>query len=230
MKKITKENIDSLYTFTKNHFVEYYDLQTELVDHLANDIELMWQEEPNISFEESKTKAFKKFGIFGFMESIEQKQKAINKKYMRYLWIELKKWFAIPQIITTITLFLVFYLSFTTSYAMHLLIIFYLIIAFFGVYKSITLKNNFKKREQKANKKWLLEEIIFRQAGVNSLVLLTQIQVFLSVSKESFNNPKIIFGLALTFTILVLISYIILVLLPRKADELINETYPEFSL
>lgn len=37
--KLTKTQIQNLYTFTKNHFVEYYDLQTELVDHLVNDIE-----------------------------------------------------------------------------------------------------------------------------------------------------------------------------------------------
>lgn len=37
--QLTKEQIQSLFTFTKQHFVEWYDLQCELVDHLANDIE-----------------------------------------------------------------------------------------------------------------------------------------------------------------------------------------------
>jgi len=78
--KITKPQIEDLYAFTRNHYVEYHDLQTELVDHLANDIEQMWIELPQLSFEEAKTKAFKKFGVFGFMEPIEQKQKAMNKK------------------------------------------------------------------------------------------------------------------------------------------------------
>lgn len=35
MQKITALQIDKLYTFTKKHYVEYYDLQTESVDHLS---------------------------------------------------------------------------------------------------------------------------------------------------------------------------------------------------
>ena len=64
--KISQIQIQNLYTFTRKHYVEYYDLQTELVDHLANDIEAMWKEQPQLSFEEAKTKAFKKFGVFVF--------------------------------------------------------------------------------------------------------------------------------------------------------------------
>ena len=37
--ELTTKNIEQLYKFTKDHFVDWYDLQTELVDHLANDIE-----------------------------------------------------------------------------------------------------------------------------------------------------------------------------------------------
>ena len=37
--QLNESHIESLYQFTRDHFVEYYDLQTELVDHLANSIE-----------------------------------------------------------------------------------------------------------------------------------------------------------------------------------------------
>ena len=37
--KLTEEQIQQLYKFTRQHYVEHYDVQTELVDHLANDIE-----------------------------------------------------------------------------------------------------------------------------------------------------------------------------------------------
>ena len=33
MKKLDKTQIDKLYKFTRRHYVEYYDVQTELVDH-----------------------------------------------------------------------------------------------------------------------------------------------------------------------------------------------------
>ncbi|WP_290701165.1 hypothetical protein [Lacinutrix sp.] len=228
--KLNNSQIQDLYTFTKNHFVEYYDLQTELVDHLANDIEVMWQKEPKLSFEDAKTKAFKKFGIFGFMEPIEQKQKAMNKRYMRYLWTELKKWFALPQITLTITLFLMFYISFTTSYANYFAVVFYVLIGVWCSVKSYQLNKVFKRRKVKSNKKWILEEMIFKQAGGTMFIFLSQIHPVFSLSEKFSSSTFAIVGFSFLFTFLVLINYISLELLPNKADKLINETYPEFSL
>ena len=79
--KLTPEQIDSLYQFTRQHYVEWHDLQTELVDHLANAIEQQWQENPKISFEDALQIEFKKFGIFGFMDVVEKRQAALNKRY-----------------------------------------------------------------------------------------------------------------------------------------------------
>ena len=45
--KLSSNQIQQLYTFTQQHYVEYYDLQTELVDHLANSIEEQCTENPN---------------------------------------------------------------------------------------------------------------------------------------------------------------------------------------
>jgi len=52
--KLTSQQIQQLYKFTRQHYVEYYDVQTELVDHLANDIEQIWKEQPNLSFEKAR--------------------------------------------------------------------------------------------------------------------------------------------------------------------------------
>ena len=43
--KINIEQTNRLYECTRQHYVEYYDLQTELVDHLANAIEQKWLDE-----------------------------------------------------------------------------------------------------------------------------------------------------------------------------------------
>jgi hypothetical protein len=71
--KLTASQIDNLFKFTRKHYVYHYDVQSELVDHLANDIESIWQETPNLSFEQARDKSFKKFGVFGFMDVIEAK-------------------------------------------------------------------------------------------------------------------------------------------------------------
>ena len=51
--KLNKEQIDRLYEFTRQHYVYWYDLQTELVDHMANSIETKWQQNPKIDFEDA---------------------------------------------------------------------------------------------------------------------------------------------------------------------------------
>lgn len=228
--KLTDSQIQELYTFTRAHFVEHYDLQTELVDHLANDIENIWQENPKTSFEDAKNKAFKKFGIFGFMEPIEQKAKAIRKRYRKYMWQELKKWFEIPQIVVTIGLFLTFYFAFSTNYIEIFSITFYVLIFAWSIYKSIHLNRQFRRRKEISGKKWMLEEMIYKQAGGVSLVFLSQLYNVFTVSEKMTGNIYAITALSLAFTALVLINYISFELIPNKAEDLLNETYPEFSL
>jgi hypothetical protein len=215
--KLTEPQIQELYTFTRQHFVVYYDLQTELVDHLANDIEAMWETQPKLSFEDAKNKAFKKFGVFGFMEPIEQRQKAMGKRYMRYLWTELKKWFELPQVITTIALFIMFYLAFSTTFAPFFSVVFYIIIAAWCTYKGIQLKRQFRRRKEVSKKKWLLEEMIFKQASGTAFIFLSQIHSVYTVTDDFLTNIYLIIGLSLAFTALVLISYISLELIPNKA-------------
>ena len=228
--KLTESQIQDLYAFTRQHFVEHYDLQTELVDHLANDIETQWQKQPKFSFEDAKNKAFKKFGIFGFMDAIEQKSKAMNKRYMRYMWTELKKWFELPQIISTIGLFLLFYVAFSSDFVAISSAVFYVFIGVWVMYKTIQLNRQFKRRKERSNKKWMLEEMIYKQAGATSLVFLSQIYNVFIISDKFLTNSYAIVGLSLAFTVLVLVNYISFEIIPNKAEKLLNETYPEFSL
>ena len=229
MKKVSESQIQELYTFTRAHFVEHYDLQTELVDHLANDIETMWQDTPKLTFEDAKNKAFKKFGIFGFMDAIEQKAKAMNKRYRKYFWVELKKWFELPQIITTILLFCMFYTAFSSEYVSYFSISFLLLIGAWCTYKSILLNRQFRKRKEKSNKKWMLEELIFKQAGCTMLVFMSNFYNIFNISNQIGNNYLLTFW-ALLFTLLVLMNYISFELIPKKSDILLKEAYPEFCL
>jgi len=228
--KLNQPQIQDLYAFTKQHYVDYYDLQTELVDHLANDIEAIWEVQPKLSFEEAKSKAFKKFGVFGFMDALEQKQKAMSKRYRSYLWTEFKTWCAMPKIVISMTLFLSIYTLFTTTFAKQFSIGLYVIICLWSCYKCWQLNKMFKIRNEKYNKKWMLEDIIFNKAGIMVLVLLSQVHTFFTMLENAFNNVYKIASLATAFTLLILINYIILELLPNKAEKLLINNYPEFSL
>ena len=228
--KIAASQIEDLYAFTRAHFVEWYDLQTELVDHLANDIEAIWQEQPTLSYTEARDFSFKKFGVFGFMDVVENRQKAMGKTYRKYLFLELKKWFEWPQIIATLALFLIFLMSFLSSISKPLLVTFYLAGIFWAVYKLFRLKRVFKKRKEISNKKWLLEEMLFKQSGVAGVVLASQVGNVFNIPNEIFENSYIVIALAAVITLLFLINYISFEVLPNKAEELLKKTYPEFVL
>lgn len=109
MIKLTRAQIDQLYLFTRQHYVEWYDLQSELVDHLANAIETQWQENPKLTFDEALNNEFRKFGVFGFMGVVEEKQKFLGKKYRKLIWNYYTEFFRLPKIILTFLSMLLIY-------------------------------------------------------------------------------------------------------------------------
>ena len=129
--KLTPNQIQELYKFTRKHYVEYYDVQTELVDHLANDIEQIWIENPKLSFEQARDKSFKKFGVFGFMNVVENKQWQMTKKYFKIIFKFAKDWMRLPKIILTILILLGFYQlqKIPNGYLVYTIIFFAIIIA-----------------------------------------------------------------------------------------------------
>lgn len=227
--KINAEQVERLYAFTRQHYVEYFDLQTELVDHLANAIEEQWQQNPKLSFEEALQIEFKKFGVFGFMEVVEKRQVALNKKYNKLVWQLLKTFFSIPKIIGTISAIgIVYYLLKSTQEDFEIIqAIFIVLIVLFMIGLGVISRKN-KKKNQQTEKKWLLKEIIFGYSSFTGLINIP-IQLVLHLNGKHFHN----WTLALFSFLLVLLSltmYIVLVLIPSQAEDYLKATYPEYEL
>ena len=226
--KLNEQQIDQLYLFTRQHFVEYYDLQTELVDHLANAIETQLQEFPNRTFDEALQIEFKKFGVFGFMEVVEKRQAALNKKYRTIVWNHFKNFFRLPQIIGTFSavgiLFLILKLSLYSN-----IILISLLVVILGVFIVELFRNaqKLKKNNQQTGKKWLFKEILSGY-GQGSAFLHIPLQIVLQF-RGDLNNNYILFFASLFIVSLALIQYIILVIIPNKAEEYLKETYPEYQ-
>ncbi|CAM1352102.1 hypothetical protein [Tenacibaculum crassostreae] len=228
--QVTEQHIQQLYKFTRQHYVEHYDVQTELVDHLANDIEQIWSENPILTFEQARDKSFKKFGVFGFMNVVEEKQKQIQKKYFKLIFSFVKEWFSLPKIILTATMVFSFYLLLHFSFAE------YLFIGFFFSFFIAELTIMFKKRKKldlkfkKTGKKWMFEDIIETQ-GYGNVVFIT-FYIFQFLTPNSYENlteiARITISLATSLTFI--IGYVSLVVIPKKAEELLEEHYPEYKL
>ena len=226
MKKITETQTQQLYTFTRKHYIEYYDVQTELVDHLANGIEAQWEENPNVNFDDALNREFKKFGVFGFMDVLEQKQNAMSKTYFKLLLKFTKEWFKLPKIALTITLFFILNWSIILDkYVFLILIAILLILDLIGLFN---LRYILKKRSKHQNKKLLFENIIFQTAGLNAFLVLSPVFNIINLTSIEIAT-KYSYLLALLLTFLIIGSYITLFVFPKKADSLLKKQYPEYD-
>lgn len=137
-KKLTPEQIDNLFELCEFHNVHYYDVQIEIVDHIASAIEELWVTKPKMPFEEAVFQVCEQFGVepffhaaydsllppisgkclsekSGFETIKEAKEKELRRKYNRLQWKYIGEFFKLPKIILTpaitFALFFVFKLS-----------------------------------------------------------------------------------------------------------------------
>ncbi|AIZ41051.1 hypothetical protein [Cellulophaga baltica] len=226
MNKLTEEQIQELYSFTRDHFVYHFDLQTELVDHLANGIEVLLLQHPNLSFNEALQMEFKKFGVFGFQEVVEERRKALNKKYLKIIFNFYKAYFTIPKIMLTVILTILLYTtlsSFTPNYQNSIIMGLYL--SFFAIAFIRLIKYNTILKKKKH--KWMLEEILLTQMGLFSLFQLPIHILNMPVEIES----SYFLGLMSFFNVSIIILFYVMVFqIPSKAEDLLEKTYPEYKL
>lgn len=229
--KLSQDQIQELYTFTRKHFVEHYDLQTELVDHLSNGIEEQWKENQHLTFKEALNGEFKKFGVFGFHDVIAEKTKAMNKRYGKILWRFLKEWFGLPKIILTLLIFTGFTVLLQYAYAGYILLITLIGLFVFDLYKMYQNKKLREHKKKKDEKIFMLEAMINgAKYGNSSLVLVNVFNIF-NLTDIYFSELQLhwVVFIAAIATLICISFYITNYVMPQKAQQLLEETYPEYK-
>ena len=229
--KLTENQIDELYKFTREHYVYFYDVQSELVDHLANDIEEIWVDKPKLSFENARDTSFKKFGIFGFMDVIEAKQKQMNKRYWKIILRFAKEWFTVPKIVITISVFFIFFMLLQIQYSEYIFLATLLILVTLEMRIVYFVRKQHKKKEAKKEKIFLLESMIGDTK--NGFTGFTFINLFNTVNLTGFDfsalNMYWVLIISGVLTLLCILFYVSNYIIPQKAEELLHETYPEYK-
>jgi hypothetical protein len=106
---LSNQQIEQLFAFTEKKLVRHYDVQCELVDHLATKIEEEMKADTTLSFDLALEKVYAGFGIFGFAIIVKEKSAQVHLTN-KLLWkAELKKLFAWPNILGTLALALTLY-------------------------------------------------------------------------------------------------------------------------
>ncbi len=228
--KPTKDQIEALYGFTRRHFVEHYDLQTELVDHLAQGIEEQWAENPHMSFDQALKAEFRKFGVFGFHDVIKEKTRAMEKKYWKILWSLYKSYLRPPKILMFILMTIAVYT--VISILPYENRGYFIALFFVGVMSVIFIKSiKNRKRLKEKSKKWMLEDMILNHGTSIAFVNLgLQFCINPWILNKALYSP--LGSLVMTFllTAMALLFYVMVFEIPPRTEEFLMKTYPEYKM
>lgn len=233
-QKITASQLEELYLFTRKHFVEHYDLQTELVDHLSMAIEKQWETQSHLSFEKALQIEFKKFGVFGFMEVVEERQKALGKKYGKLIWKHFIEFFKLPKILLTVLLTYGLYEALANSWITELYLFVALMIFFISfIVDAILRHRTYKKWQKQGRKKWMFEDMLLNiGAGTSFGIIPIHFINFTHIGSDSLAtvNPLVLMIYSFLIVSMILLAYIMRFDIPKKAHKYLLETYPEYQL
>lgn len=231
---ISSEETNQLFKFCHDHFVYHYDLQVELVDHLASSIEEQWDNDPNISFEEALNKTFRKFGITGFSKIKEQKQKELARKYNRLIWKYVLEFFSWPKIVMTAA----FTLALSTVFKLVendlwvLFPVFGSLTVFMLYYYFLIYPKKFKAT-MVDGKKFLLLEQLKRGQQISFVAMQLAIQTP-NLSRifhlDKLQNDVGVFFVSLFIVLLTIMIFGEMFYVPTKIKEHFREQFPEFAM
>ena len=103
---LSENQIEQLDQFCIRKGVKYYDLRQEIIDHLAESIEAIIQENPKLGFEAALQRVYKGFGIFGFGKIVREREEASRKQLKKLNNQYFKSYFTLPKVVFTAGLFL----------------------------------------------------------------------------------------------------------------------------
>jgi hypothetical protein len=234
--KLTSIQIQELFAFCKKKGVKHYDLQIELVDHLASAIEQKWEENPELTLAEALPAAYNQFGIYGFSKFKESREKALRKKYNRLLWHYIGEFYRLPKIIMTIAISLLLFVLMKISSNLTLLgLVFLGIYAVSLIIYFVVFSKNETQLELTTGKSFLQIDYLNSMRGSLLSVgfipfnLLTITSILL---KESHLSQSGAYTLELfTSFLITLFAYIMIAMcsyIPRRIKEDFTREYPQF--
>ncbi len=221
---LSKLQIDELFVFTEKKFVKWYDLQVELVDHLANKIEEELDQNPKTNFEDALKKVYASFGIFGFARIVREKEEQV-RKFNNKLWFkELKTLFVWPNLLKSLSLLLILKLMIDfipMEYILYAGLLLAIIQTGFQFYKA----RMDRKHAAKVNRKLLLTQFVFFPNGFGYLYFQFWINIWRFDEQGDYIavNKYVFLGVVFIITS----SYIAGINVARKIYATAKTMYPE---
>ncbi len=233
-RKLTDAEVERLFEFCRKHYVPEYDLQIELVDHLASGIEEQWQEDPDIPLPIALNKTFDKFGIYGFSKIKNQKEKELYRKYRRLFWQYTLEFYKLPKVILTIALILILFSVYraVNNFFWVTIVIFVAIIVFDVMYLAWIYPGKHKIKTKNEQSFLIINYLKSRQLGLNLIfqIPLQGIQVLSRNNYSYLNNTTLMFISSLSLVSLSILMYVYFMVIPVKIKEHFTQQFPKFIL
>lgn len=109
ISQLTDTQINTLHALVQKKGVTPLDVQIELVDHLATDIETQLDNEATIGFEEALERSSSKFGRWGFDAILQKAEQNVRKRQSRLMWEAFLSFFRWPRVMFTATFAVLFW-------------------------------------------------------------------------------------------------------------------------
>ncbi|MEI8113199.1 MAG: hypothetical protein WCI54_06195 [Bacteroidia bacterium] len=231
-RKLSPEQIDNLFEFCREHYVNQYDLQIELVDHIASSIEEQWETDSKLSFQEALNKTFGKFGIFGFGKIKDRKEKELRRKYSRLLFQYLIDFYKWPKALLTFALTILLYLIFRLTNEVQIVTVSLSLVVCISVigYHVYFFEKFFEVKTTPKKSFLILDYMKSRQIMVSGMYQLSWLIGKIVSDLDNINHPEIEFALAFFLVGFILILYIYFFVVPQKIREHFTEQFPQFIM
>lgn len=227
---LSEQQIDDIafYCYLRN--VQYYDVQMELVDHIAGLIEDLQQRNPGLSFKEALNEAGAQFSQSEFKEMEKSKTRVINSKVSKLIEIELRNFFTFPRIMLTVSMLLLAYYipiirNINKTAGLWLLLLLVLPSVFYGIVY------NKKIREFAEDRKGNLLCLKVRSKyEVLAWTYILALNLFLNGGNAFFDihiQSQLAFQLILISAVLVEILYIAILFVRLSFNAQMKQLYPK---
>ncbi len=144
--ELTKEQILQIDNYLKICGIKFYDVKAEIVDHFANILEQKLDKNPNLDFKKEIENIHKDFSDHGFQKLLEEKTKAVKKRFYKQSFKYLITFFKLPKIILT---FIVFFALYSVMNFLDDKEIFFAILSFILIFLGLRLLFNVNMRDTK---------------------------------------------------------------------------------
>lgn len=232
-KTLTQEQVKKLFALCLKYEVYDYDVQIEVVDHMASSIEEQWKHDEDLGFGWALKKAFKDMGWRTFRKLESKLSRQMKRKFTRILWHYILEYFKLPKILITFAITMCLFLLFQLTDNNKLVITIYCI-----PISIITLFYNFKYFPQKLDinplegKSFMIINYL-KELGTRTSILVFYpfwIVLFGTTYGLNYTNTfPLELGISFTLSLFTVFLYGYFFVLPEKIREYFFANYSEYA-